>query len=209
MFISNWLLILLALAVVAVALLAVRQLGGWMSGNRSCARCGAAARHGYSQKAESAQKDIEPLCVSCLPAQLEQDYSAYQGRVLVVQPVSDLPCYVFRDREHLKWVSPEAQDLDHEIQNLLGRVGQCKDCGHPGHCLWIESRGLDSKTLEVVLKRGLAKTILAWDNPPPISLCGECSAKRISQSLRGEGFSYLEVCSPHGVEEGIVLPMGY
>jgi hypothetical protein len=209
MFISKRLLILVVVVSVAGVLLALRRFLGGTSRNRSCARCGAPARHGYSQKAESTQKDIEPHCVSCLLAQLEQDYSAYQGRVIVVQPVSDLPCYVYRDREYLQWISPESQDLDHEVENLLNQVAQCKDCGNPAHCLWVESRRLDGKSLEVVLKHGLAKTILAWGNPPPISLCGKCLVKHIAESLRREEFSYIEVCSPHGTEEGIVLPMSY
>ena len=36
---------------------------------------------------------------------------------------------------------------------------------------------------------------------------GKCAVKRIAQGLRG--FSYTEVCSPHGTDEGVVIPMGY
>lgn len=205
---SVWLLGL-TVAGAVVVLVAVRLVRGGASKKKSCARCGAGARHGYSPKAESARLDIEPLCVSCLLAQLEQDYAAYRGRVVVLQPVSDLPCYVFRDRDYLQWVSPDAQHLDHEVEGLLKQIGACSNCGQAARCMWVESRGLDGKTFEVILKRGLAKTVLAWGNPAPVSLCGKCAVKRISHSLGGESFSYIEVCSPHGTDEGAVLPMGY
>jgi hypothetical protein len=209
MLIAAWVLAVLVVTGVVIVLVALRLLHGGTPGKRTCARCGAAALHGYSQKAESEHKNIEPICLACLLKQLEQDYAAYQGRTVVVQPVSNVPCYVFRDRGYLQWVSPDAQHLDHEVHNLLAQIGPCADCGNAAHCLWIESRGLDGKTVEVVLKRGLAKTLLAWGNPRPVSLCGECTVRHISQSLRGEGFSYMEVCSPHGTEEGVVVPMEY
>jgi hypothetical protein len=205
---ATWVLGLLVVA--AIVLVALRLLRGG-SRKRLCARCGSAAQHGYSLKAESEHQNIEPLCLSCLLKQLEQDYAAYRGRTVVLQPVSDVPCYVFRDREYLQWVSPDAQHLDVDVGNLLRQLeaARCKECGDAAHCMWVESRGLDGKTVEVVLKRGLAKTLLAWGNPAPVALCGKCAVKRIAQSLLGEGFSYIEVCSPHGTDEGVVIPMGY
>jgi hypothetical protein len=205
---AAWVLGLLAVGT-AIVLVALRLLRGGASRKRLCARCGAAAQHGYSLKAESEHQNLEPLCLACLLKQLEQDYGAYRGRAVILQPASDVPCYVFRDRDYLQWVSPDAQYLDNEVQNLLDQIGQCKGCGNAAQCMWIESRGLDGKTVEVVLKRGLAKTLLAWGNLPPVALCGKCAVKRIAESLRGEGFSYIEVCSPHGTDEGIVMPMGY
>ena len=204
---SAWVLGLVAVAGAVTALVARRLLRGGASRKRTCARCGAAPQHGYSRKAESAHQDIEPLCGACLIKQLEQDYAAYRGRAVVLQPVGDVHCYVFRDREYLQWVSPDAQHLDHDVGNLLERIGQCGDCGEAAHCMWIESRGLDGKTFEIVLKRGLAKTLLAWGNPAAVSLCGKCVVKRIAAGLGG--ISYIEVCSPHGEDEGVVIPMGY
>jgi hypothetical protein len=141
--------------------------------------------------------------------QLEQDYSAYRGSAVVIQPVAEFPCFVFRDRTYLRSISLESSELDHEVGDLVGEMSQCKQCGDPGRCLWIESRGLNDKTFGTVIQHGIARTLLAWGNPAPIPLCGKCSVKRIGQSLRGEGFSYIEVRSPHGTDEGIVLPMGY
>jgi hypothetical protein len=198
---------MLIAAFTGVVLIVLRFFRGQGRQKRTCARCGAAPQHGYSQKAESAHQEIEPLCAACLVKQLETDYAAYRGRCVVLQPVSDVPCYVFRDREYLQWVSPDAQHLDQDVGNLLEQIGLCKDCGDAGHCMWIESRGLDGKTFEVVLKRGLVKTLLAWGNPAAVSLCGKCTVKRIAEGLRG--VSYMEVCSPHGTDEGVVIPMGY
>ena len=207
MLISAWALGVVAVAGAVTALAARRFLRGGTSRKRACARCGAAPQHGYSRKAESAHQDIERLCTACLVKQLEQDYAAYRGRAVVLQPVGDVPCYVFRDREYLQWVSPDAQYLDQDVGHLLEQIGRCSDCGEAAHCMWIESRGLEGKTFEIVLKRGLAKTLLAWGNPPAVSLCGKCAVKRIAAGLGG--ISYMEVCSPHGMDEGVVIPMGY
>jgi hypothetical protein len=207
MLISAGVLGLVAVAGAVTALVVRRFLRGGASRKRTCARCGAAPQHGYSPKAESDHQDIEPLCAACLIKQLEQDYAAYRGRAVVLQPVSDVPCYVFRDREYLQWVSPDAQYLDQDVGHLLEQIGKCSACGDAAHCMWIESRGLDGKTFEIVLKRGLAKTLLASGNPAAVSLCGKCTVRRIAAGLRG--VSYTEVCSPHGADEGVVIPMGY
>jgi hypothetical protein len=208
MFTAAWVLGLLLVGA-AIVTVALRLLRSGASRKRLCARCGAAARHGYSLKAESEHQNIEPLCLACLLKQLEQDYAAYRGRAVILQPVSDVPCYVFHDREYLQWVSPDAQYLDVDVGNLLDQIKPCSACGDAAQCMWVETRGLDAKTFEVVLKRGLIKTLLAWGNPPPVALCGKCAGKRIAESLRGEEFSYTEVCSPHGTDEGVVIPMGY
>ena len=198
---------MLIAAFTAIALIVLRFFRGRGRKKRACARCGAAPEHGYSQKAESEHKDIEPLCSACLVKQLETDYAAYRGRCVVLQPVGDVPCYVFRDREYLQWVSPDAQHLDQDVGKLLEQIGRCSDCGDAARCMWIESRGLDGKTFEVILKRGLAKTVLGWGNPAAVSLCGKCAVKRIAAGLGS--VSYVEVCSPHGTDEGVVIPMGY
>jgi hypothetical protein len=202
------LIVVAGIAAIVIALVALRTRGA-ASRDRVCARCAAAALYGYSQKAESARKDIVPLCLNCLLTQLEQDYSAFAGRAVVIQPVADLPCYVFRDREYLQWLSTESPEMDREVHDLLSKIGQCKRCGSVAHCEWVESRGLNEKTFEALLQLGIVKTLLAWGNPAPISLCGKCLVRQISQSVRGEGFSHIEVSSPHGTDEGIVLPMGY
>jgi hypothetical protein len=208
MFAGTGLAILIALAVVVALIVGVTRFRGGKLRRKICARCGAFAQHGHSQKAESDLKDIVPLCLSCLLAQLEQDYSIYRGRAVVIQPVAEFPCYVFRDRGYLQRIS-QSQDLDHEIHELLARVGTCGACGGTAHYLWIESHGLNDKTFETCLNGGLAKPLLAWGNPPPVSLCGGCSVKRIGAVLRDKRFSYIEVCSLHGTEEGVVMPIGY
>lgn len=127
----------------------------------------------------------------------------------MIQPASGLPCYVFRDREYLRKISPETPQLDREVWDRLQEKRTCRDCAGAARYLWVESKGLSSETFEEILKSGLAKTLLTWGNPPPLSVCGKCTVKRIAQVLDGTGYSYVEVCSPRGSDEGIVLPMAY
>ena len=71
--------------------------------------------------------------------------------------------------------------------------------------MWIESRGLEGKTFEIVLKRGLVKTLLAWGIRGGFVCAGSAQVK----PCWGLGGIFMEVCSPHGMDEGVVVPMGY
>lgn len=176
---------------------------------KHCARCGQVAIHGYSRAAESCAKDITPLCVSCLDSQLLIDYRDFGGRAVLIAPAIGVPCYVFRNRECLRSISPDSAGLYRELDQLLSTVQDCSDCGTEAHCLWIQSKGLNGKTFDDIIKIGVGNTLLAWGNPQPLSLCGVCSARRIAECLRDERLSYSEVCSPQGTEQGVVLPMAY
>ena|SRR5271155_4874354 len=78
---------MLIAALTGIVLIVLRFFRGPGRKRRTCAHCGAVPQHGYSQKAESEHKDIEPLCAACLVKQLEKDYAAYRGRCVVLRPV--------------------------------------------------------------------------------------------------------------------------
>lgn len=162
---------------------------------KKCARCGQQASHGYSLVAESHPKQITPLCLACLIAQLRHDYAGFRGRAIVVAPATGLPCYVFRDQE---LSAP-----------MLQAIGICSDCKAQAHCLWMQSRGLTIETFGDVLEKGPERTLLSWGNPAAESLCGACTATRIGKNLQAGDFEFFEICSPHDEQEGLVLPMAY
>lgn len=176
---------------------------------KPCARCGQPSFHGYSKAAESKISQITPLCTSCLNSQLQKDYGEFLGRAIVVRPAAGLPCYVFRNREFFRSLSSSPSGLLDELDDLLHEIVNCRDCGQTAHCLWIESEGLTRETQDELLANGLRKTLTAWGNPQRTPLCGACTVRRMSENLRSNGASYIEVCSPHATDEGIVLPMGY
>lgn len=173
---------------------------------KSCARCGRQAAHGYSQGAESDSREITPLCLTCLSAQLRRDYADFRGHAIVIAPAPGLPCYVFRERGFLRNSSPESE---WHSAFLLQQIGVCTQCQAPGRCLWIESRGLTRESFADVVAKGPQDTLLRWGNPVPISLCGKCTAERMGVNLKLDGVEFFEMCSPHQDQEGIVLPMAY
>ena len=162
---------------------------------KQCARCGRQDAHGYSQVAESDPKQITALCLTCLIEQLRRDYADFRGRAIVIAPATGLPCYVFREQK----ISP----------SLLRQIDKCADCKAPARCLWMTSQGLTIETFGDVLEKGPEPTLLSWGNPAPESLCGICTAARIGKSLQAGDSEFLEVCSPHDEQEGLVLPMAY
>lgn len=162
---------------------------------KQCARCGQQAAHGYSQVAESDPKQITPLCLTCLIKQLGQDYADFRGRAIVIAPAAGLPCLVFREQ---RIASP-----------LLQQIDICANCNSQARCLWVHSQGLTIDTFGGVLEKGPEQTLLTWGNPSAESLCGTCTAARIGQRLQTGDFEFLEVCSPHDTQEGLVLPMAY
>ena len=119
-------LILLVAAVIAGIGAAVLRRKRKKIENKQCARCGALARHGYSKAAESALEDIVPLCIPCLQKHLDEDYSTYDGRAVIIQPVAELPCYVFRPK------SVWDEHLRAELDTLLaGLENHCSSCTNP------------------------------------------------------------------------------
>lgn len=102
---------------------------------KHCAGCGQVAIHRYSRAAESCAKDITPLCVSCLDSQVLLDYRDFGGRAVLIAPAVGVPCYVCRDRESLRSISPESPGLYRELDEVLSTVQDCRDCGPEAHCL--------------------------------------------------------------------------
>jgi len=190
--------------IVVVALLAVVF---WIvrkrSASRACVRCGAPAAHGYSKAAESDLKDIAHLCHSCLLAQLEKDYSGYTKRAVAVQPVAGLPCYVFRPKS--EW----NEKLRKELDSMLGRLeSKCISCGGDARYLWLDCAA-DTSIVADIPEKGIANSLSTSGGSSPTSLCGKCSVKRVGETLSRQDARYVEVCGPHGPEDGLVIAMGY
>lgn len=195
-------LILLIAAVVAGVGAAVLRLTRKKVENTLCAHCGAPAMHGYSKTAESAVEDIVPLCVPCLLEHLDEDYCNYDGRAVVIQPVAELPCYVFRPK------SDWNELLRGELDTLLaGLHSHCTSCSNPARYLWVNA--LEAGPVAKVPQMGITHTLLAASGARPISLCGRCSVQRIARSFAGQEAGYVEVCGPRGSEDGLITAIGY
>jgi len=195
-------LILLVAAVIAGLGALVLRLRRKKPDKKLCARCGALAMHGYSKAAESALDDIVPLCVPCLLERLHEDYCTYDGRAVVIQPVAELPCYVFRPKSD--WDEQPRADLD---ILLAGLQNQCSSCANPARYLWVNA--LEAGPVANLPQMGITQTLLAASGARPISLCARCLVQRIARSFAGQEAGYLEVCGPRGHEDGLVTAMGY
>lgn len=157
--------------------------------------------HGYSRTAESAPEDIVPLCVQCLLQRLDEDYCTYDGHAVVIQPVAELPCYVFRPKSD--WDEP----LHAEVGTLLaGLQNQCSSCTNPARYLWVKA--LAAVPVANLPKLGITHTLLAPSSARPVSLCARCTVQRIARSFAGQEGGYVEVCGPRGGEDGLVTAIG-
>ena len=157
--------------------------------------------HGYS-KAESEANDIVPMCVDCLLRRLDDDYGTYAGHAVVVQPVAELPRYLFRPKAD--WSEAVSTDLDF----LLARLQtHCHSCGEPARYVWVNA--LEPGPVAKLPELGIQRTLLAGGKAQPVSLCAKCTVKRIGHSLREQEGGYLEICGPRGSEDGAVSGMGY
>jgi hypothetical protein len=195
-------MILFVAAIIAGVGAAVLRLTRKKPDHKLCARCGAPAMHGYSRTAESVREDIVPLCMHCLVNRLDEDYRAYDGRAVVIQPVAELPCYVFRPRS--AWSAKLRAELDHL---LAGLHDQCSSCSHPARYLWVHA--VDSIPVARLPQQGITQTLLAPGSARPVSLCAQCSVQRIARSFAGQEAGYVEVCGPRGSEDGLVTAIGH
>ena len=169
-----------------------------------CVNCGAPSRFGFSNHAESAMKDISPLCLNCLKTKLADDYAQFSARALVVEPAANFPCYVFQPSS--KW---KDRKLAEETGIVLSNMEKdCHQCGAKANFLWVTSNGLVANNAEKIITDGVSETLLRWGNGRPSSVCGRCCVDLISKSIESQGLTFLEVCGPRMVE-GFVLPMGY
>ena len=198
---SPALLIAIGSLVAIVALLFYRLRS---RSTRRCVNCGAPSRFGYSKHAESARKDIVPLCLKCLAARLDEDYQTQRSRALVIEPAANLPCYVFQPNS--KW---EGSRLADETAVLISNLsGACRHCERKASFLWTTSRGLLGSNFEAVFSEGFSQTLRIWGNPEPYPVCGACCARLIVQALEARNLSFLEICGPAS-EDGFVISMGY
>lgn len=195
-------LILLVAALIAGLGAAVLRLAKKKTDNKLCARCGAPAVHGYSKAAESVREDIVPMCVHCLLDRLDEDYCTYDGHAVIIQPVAELPCYVFRPKSD--WDEQLRAELDRLIAGLQNR---CSSCSNPARYLWVNA--VDSGPVAKLPQRGITQTLLTPGSAPPISLCARCSVQRIARSFAGQEAGYVEVCGPRGSDDGLVTAIGY
>ena len=151
---------------------------------------------------------LDSLCVTCLKGQLAVDYTGFASQAIVIQPAPGPPVYVFHSSAGWEQRFSDSA-MPNDVRTLLGCMDEaCHDCRDTPKFVWVESAGLTSDTFAEVLERGITATLLSH-NPAPICLCAVCCVERIATELRARNLSYLEVCSPMGVEPGFVLPMGY
>lgn len=173
---------------------------------KPCSNCGAPSRFGYSEHAESALHEIDPLCLDCLKPRVSADYSQFLHGAVVIQPLAAPPVYVFLPLD--MWQAGNT-GLCEDVERLLGSMDEaCRECKAPAQYAWIESQGLTPETFASVLDQGFSTTLLPR-NPPPVSVCADCCVTRIISTLGASDLSNLEVCGPRGAAQGFVLPMAY
>jgi len=175
---------------------------------KRCSVCGAESKYGYSEYSEAKTKKTKPMCIECLVSQLKNDYSAFSGRAVVIQPAPGPPCYVFHSNK--EWgISFKESKMDDDTRVYLLRMDPlCRDCGQRANFLWIESSSLTGHNFGSVLRKGFFETLLPR-NPKPVSLCGKCCVRQIAKELKEKEIPYLEVSGPKGADDGFVIPMGY
>jgi hypothetical protein len=175
---------------------------------KRCSACGAESKYGYSEKAEEKIKNIKSMCMKCLVSHLENDYTNFSARAVVIQPAPGPPCYVFHSNKEWGESFKESKMDDDTRAYLLNMDTLCRDCGQKANFLWIESKGLTVHNFGSVLKRGFSETLLPR-NPRPVSLCGKCCVNHIVEELKEKEIAYLEVSGPRGADDGFIIPMAY
>ena len=178
-----------------------------LSTRRLCSFCGGESEYGYSAVGKDG-RGIRPVCKKCLISQLENDYSSFSGRAVVIQPISGPPCYAFHSNRDWSKSFKESK-IDDDVRSYLLKMDTtCQDCGQRANLLWIGSSGLTKYNFGNVLRKGFAETLLPM-NPHPISLCRRCCVRRIAKELEEKEITYVEVLGPKGTEDGFVMPMAH
>ncbi len=175
---------------------------------KRCSVCSAPSKYGYTEKAEEKIKNLTFICFTCLVTQLRNDYAAFSGRAVVIQPVPGPPCYVFHSNKEWGEAFKESKMDDDSRAYLLRMDPLCRDCGQKANFLWVESNGLTAQNFGSVLRKGFLETLLPR-NPKPVSLCGKCCVNHIAEELEEKEITYLEVTGPRGVDDGFIIPMAY
>jgi len=176
----------------------------WRQSHGTCANCGLPSQFGYSHEPESNAEEIVKLCLTCLVANLKDDYQRYGGRALVIQPATGFPCYVFQTNS--KWADSRLAKEVNEMSS--GTDKPCNRCGSKAQYFWVTSNGLNPSNQEQLLSDGLQHSLLQWGNAPPITLCAGCCVESITKAIGDGGLRFYEVCSPRS-GDGFVIPMAY
>ena len=199
-------LVLAGCVLAAVIYFFARRKADWPVG-KPCSVCGAVSGYWYDQHAEDLE-NIKPMCLKCLVAQIEKEYSTFAGHAVVIQPAQGPPSYVFQPIKEWRASIKDTQIAD-DAASLLAKMEQkCHDCGQDARFLWVESSGLNGDNFGDTLDRGISATLLK-SNPKPISLCAKCCVGHIAKDLKEKEITFGEVCSPKGTADGFVVPMGY
>jgi hypothetical protein len=175
---------------------------------KTCCVCGAVSLFGYSTHAEQDANEIRPMCLKHLTLELGTDYESFHGRAVVVEPAPGPPCYVFQPIEEWGRAFKNTKITDDTTSLISKMDAKCHDCGQGANYLWAGSKGLNGENFGETLEQGISATLLR-QNLAPVSLCPKCCVKRISNTLKENRLSYLEVCAPKGNGTGFVIPMGY
>jgi hypothetical protein len=196
-------MVIVAVAGIATALGVIGHLRRFGK-TRPCVSCGSPSRFGFSARAESAGKDIAPLCLPCLKIKLSDAYVLFDARALVIGPAANFPCYVFQVGS--KWKN---YTIGEETRRLLSRMDErCSSCDGKANFLWLTSKGLVANNAAKLFAEGVSETLLRWGNELPRSVCGRCCVDLVCQSIESQKLTFLEVCGPRS-EDGFVVPMGY
>ena len=178
-----------------------------LSTRRLCFLCGGESEYGYSE-VDKNNRRVRPVCKKCLIYRLENDYSNFSGRAVVIQPVSGPACYAFHSNRDWSRSFKDSK-IDDDVRSYLLKMDTiCQDCGQRANFLWIGSSGLTKYNYGNVLRKGFAETILPM-NLHPISVCGRCCVRRIVNELEEKQITFLEVLGPKGTEDGFVMSMSH
>jgi len=193
--------ILILAAVLALAAAAILRITRKKHPSKVCAECGKPSANGYSKTAKSEANEIVPLCVDCLLRRLDEDYTIYDGRAVVVQPVAELPCYVFRP------VAEWSETVRNDVESILAGIeARCHSCGQETRYAWVNA--LEPGPVAKLPDLGIRHTLLTGAGAHAIGLCARCTVTRIGHSLTAQEGGYLEICGPRGSEDGVVSGVG-
>jgi hypothetical protein len=166
-----------------------------LSTRRLCFLCGGESEYGYSEVDKDGRR-IRPVCRKCLISQLENDYSNFSGRAIVIQPVSGPTCYAFHSNRDWSKSFMDSK-IDDDVKSYLLKMDTtCQDCGQKANFLLIGSSGLTKYNFGNVY-------------PHPTSVCGRCCVRRVVKELEEKEITFLEVLGPKGTEDGFVMPMAH
>lgn len=199
---STYVTILLVAAVlVLIAAVLIRAVTRKRHPAKKCSRCGKPSSHGYPESGWAESDRILPVCVDCLLRQLDEDYCTFDGRAVVIQPVAEFSCYIFRPNKD--W----SEAVRNDTESILARIEKvCYSCGLDARYAWVNA--LEPAPVAKVPRLGIRQTLLTQASARPAALCGRCTVQRIGHSLRQQEGGYLEICGPRGKEDGLVCGMG-